>query len=174
MVWNASDIHQEWWRLWLLLLEEPSLLSGRYRVFGSLNRLIYGLAWVKTDAKFAVWFFFNQHVDSQSVGWVTGLIIPSSQSLFSSSLCAGRSACWGMYRYNRGVQRNMHRCPVGFPAPVLNSLAYCRKMFFAVSEDDEHPHRFHMRSPSPPPPSGGDTLKIWTKQRLSRVKLWIQ
>ena len=51
--------------------------DGRYRVFESVNCLVYCLAWGNTDAKFAVWFFVNQDVDSQSVSWVTGLIIPS-------------------------------------------------------------------------------------------------
>ena len=59
--------------------------TSKYRVLGSFNRLIYGLAWVNTDTKFAVWVFFNQDIRQPICGLGNRPNnLPSSESLFSS------------------------------------------------------------------------------------------
>ena len=59
--------------------------TSKYRVLGSFNRLIYGLAWVNTDTKFAVWVLFNQHIRQPICGLGNRPnSLPSSESLFSS------------------------------------------------------------------------------------------
>ena len=112
--------------------------DGRYRVFESVNCLVYCLAWGNTDAKFAVWFFVNQDVDSQSVSWVTGLIIPSWQSLFSSSFTrsnftTGPRRVGVRTGVTEGSKSICIGVPGGSPRPGLNTLAYCCKMSSAVS-----------------------------------------
>ena len=107
-------------------------------VYWVSNCLVYCLAWGNTDAKFAVWFFVNQDVDSQSVSWVTGLIIPSWQSLFSSSFTrsnftTGPRRVGVRTGVTEGSKSICIGVPGGSPRPGLNTLAYCCKMSSAVS-----------------------------------------
>ena len=83
-------------------------------------------------------FSLTSMLDSHSVGWVTGLIIPSPESLFSSSFtrsnfatdtrCFG--ACTGVTEGSSSICTGILG---GFPRPGLNTLVYCRKMSTAVS-----------------------------------------
>ena len=58
MVWNALDTST---KVKTLAFEGRGSFSSMVGIV-YLNRLVYCLAWVNTDAKFAVWFFFNEHV----------------------------------------------------------------------------------------------------------------
>ena len=79
-------------------------------------------------------------LDSQFVGWVTGLIIPSSESFLGSSFTQSNFAtgtrhvgpCTGVTEGSSSIYRYTG-VPRGFPCPGLNRLAYCREMPSAIS-----------------------------------------
>ena len=131
MVWNASDTST--------MVKTLAFVSRGS--FSSMVGIVYlGLLIVL----FIVWlgsiqmrslpfgFFLTIVLDSQSVGWVTGLIIPFSQSLFSSSFIwskfatgtRGFVACTGVTEGSNSICIGVPRC---FPRSDLNTLAYCCK-----------------------------------------------
>ena len=138
MVWNASDTST---------VVKTLAFIGKGS-FSSMVGIVYlGLL----IALFMVWlgsiqirslpfgFSLTSILDSQSVGWVTGLIIPLLQKAFSALHLPGLTfpQALGVLGHETGVtEESSWICisvPRGFPRHGLDTLAYCRKMSSAVS-----------------------------------------
>ena len=130
-------LHQQWWRLWLLLVKEVSLRWSVSCIWVSWSPYLWsGLGQYRCEVCRLV--FFNQHVKQP----ICRLGNRPNNPFFSKPfqlfiypvwLCYGTwrvGVCTGVTERSNSICIGV---PRGFPHPGLNTLAYCRKMSSAVS-----------------------------------------
>ena len=137
MVWNASDTST---MVKILAVVSRGSFSSMVGIVYLSLLIAFFIVWLGVIQMRSLPFGFSltSMLDSQSVGWVTGLIILSSQSLFSSSFTWSNFATGtGRVGVCTGVTKRSKSICIGvlgsFPRPGLNTLAYCCEMFSAVS-----------------------------------------